>query len=155
MSNPYNDWEELLAADPAAGTVAIAMAAAQQAAAAAVEEQTGPLIQAAWENARAETEALEEGQRHVAFLEADRALNAKYGAEWRDSRDAIVETINQEEGLLPAAMRLNPEAVVNRLELVFLGTRESQRQKREQEAFDRIKNSGYKTYADLAREEGR
>ena len=145
----YGNWIE--ENDQTEALTAAFFEAGRQAALGAINEEVGPMLQQAYLNGRAETDGMRQALADQAYLEADRALAANYGDEWVESRDAVVQFLNDNADLLPAEQRMNPQAVADRLDLIFKSTREDRRQARDAEAFDKIKRAEYRTYSDLMR----
>jgi len=146
MSNP---WHEMMEDDPTGTTALLAQQVAAAEVARAIQQETGPLIQQAYENGQQQNAALAEAQVESAYYEADRALAANYGADWVEARDAVVQMVNDEPDLLSYEDRLSPAKMASRLDLLYKATREDRRQARDAEAFDRIKNAPATTYQDL------
>jgi hypothetical protein len=144
MNDFYTDPNEWVENDPARATAAIATAAAQQ----ALEANFGQVLQAAWEAGAAQNAGLVQAQSESAILEADRALNAKY-SDWQEIREDVGAYIQEHPEVLPESIAVSPQALANRLDDVTKIVREDARERRERQAFDRIKNAGALSYIDL------
>lgn len=145
MSNYHEELNELFAQDPAGATAFIA----QQAAQVAAQQVAAEALQQGYAIGSAQNDAVMQGQANTAYMEADRGLSRKYGEDWVESRDAVIQTINDHPELLPNEQRFDPQTVADRLELIYKATRQDRAIEEDRNAWDRIHNSGFREYADL------
>lgn len=126
--------------DPSATMAVVADAAAQRAAA----EVAGAMAA----QVASRVQMYEDSQQEIVALEADRALDAKYGAAWKQNRERVGEYIQARPYMIPDGMNASAiaDAYDTAMKAVLTEIRDVDPVVRDREDWERIKDAGTKPY---------